>query len=57
MRLAIEREKDWLSKREMALLVNIFETDPLATATYQLMQGDDELGTEWICIKLNFSDK
>ena len=56
MKLAIELEKDWLSKREMALLINIFGTDPLAAHAYQLMQDDEELRREWIRIKLN-SDK
>ena len=55
MKLAIEREKDWLTKRQMALLLDIFEKEPLATEGYQLVQDDDELRREWICVKLNTS--
>lgn len=55
MKIAIQREKDWLTKREMALLLNVFEKEPLAAESYQLVQDDDELRREWICVKLNIS--
>jgi hypothetical protein len=55
MKLAIEREKDWLTKRQMALLLDLFEKEPLATEGYQLLQDDDELRREWICVKLHIS--
>jgi hypothetical protein len=55
MKLAIEREKDWLTKRQMALLLDVFEKEPLATEGYQLLQDDDELRKEWICVKLGIS--
>lgn len=55
MKLAIEREKDWLTKRQMALLLDIFEKQPLAAEGYQLVKDDDELRREWICVKLNIS--
>ena len=53
MKLAIEREKDWLTKRQMAILLDVFEKEPLATEGYQLVLDDDELRKEWICVKLN----
>lgn len=55
MKLAIEREKDWLNKRQLALLLDVFEKEPLATEGYQLVQDDDELRREWICVKLKIS--
>ena len=55
MKLAIEREKDWLTKRQMALLLDLFEREPLAAEGYQLLQDDDELRREWICVKLHIS--
>jgi hypothetical protein len=57
MKLAIDPEtlKDWLTKRQMALLLDVFEKEPLATESYQLLQDDDELRMEWICVKLNIS--
>lgn len=55
MKLAIEREKDWLTKRQMALLLDLFEKEPIAAEGYQLLLDDDELRREWICIKLQIS--
>ena len=55
MKLAIEREKDWLTKHQLALLLDLFEKEPFAAETYQLMQEDNELSREWICLKLNIS--
>lgn len=53
MKLANKLEKDWLTKRQMALLLDIFEKEPFAVESYQLVHEDDELCREWIYIKLN----
>lgn len=53
MKLVIERERDWMTKRQMALLVDVFEKEPFAAESYQLVLEDNELCREWIRVKIN----
>jgi hypothetical protein len=53
MKLVIERERDWMTKRQMALLVDVFEKEPFAAESYQIVLEDNELCREWIRVKIN----
>jgi hypothetical protein len=49
---AITLEKEWLSKRELAQLVNVFESHAFASEGYKAVMQDEELRKEWVKAKL-----
>lgn len=50
IKMALEQEKDWLDKHQMARLLGIFATEPFAAESYQLLGDDDELRKEWVSL-------
>ena len=50
--MAITLKNEWLSKHELAQLVNVFESHTFASEGYKAVMQDEELCKEWVKAKL-----